>query len=335
MEKLIKSILENVKSAQQEGATKTEIYSDTSVTGQNEFLFFVKPELTLEDESIKLEEIVKLIVEKIKAFNLSIKNIQLLPAGYLDEHGLIAKHYGVINKLSSDAKASLSEQAKETFKKAFGKSVEEANILGSLEFLKAYPSFSAEALDYLWQNSDFKKMAGGTYVARFSFDSEEVFIVNGFHPRQLEHFTKPGRSIVTFTLVGDTDWRAARHDFIGATNPASAIEGSLRRTFLDKMEYYGIPAINGSWNGVHLSAGPVEGLVELIRYNSDFSKGKELSASDFAFGKALIDAFGKDTTVKILENMDVDYNGNSISVFDLTEEKNSDEALTLLKTALK
>ncbi|MFW5699306.1 MAG: hypothetical protein ACOCXS_00210 [Bacteroidota bacterium] len=334
MEKRIKSILENVKLAQKKGAVKTELFSDNSVSGANEFLFFVKPELTLEDESIKLDEILQLVFDKIEAFGLSIKNIQVLPANYLEEHGLIAKHYGVINRLSSNAKKALSDQAKDIFKDTFGKPTDEANVLGSLEFLKAYPAFSAEALDYLWQNSDFKKMAGGTYVARFSFDSEEVFIVNGFHPRQLEHFTRPGRSIVTFTLVGDTDWRAARHDFIGATNPASAIEGSLRRTFLDKMDYYGIPAVNGSWNGVHLSAGPVEGLVELIRYNSDFSGENEMTPSDYKFGKALIDAFGANITAKILENMDVDFNGNTISVFDLTEEKNSDEALDLLKSAL-
>ena len=47
--------------------------------------------------------------------------------------------------------------------------------------------------------------------------------------------------------------------------------------------------------------------------------------------KQLIDAFGAENTDWILRNPDVQYNGSSISIFDLTEEKNAVEALELLK----
>ena len=37
---------------------------------------------------------------------------------------------------------------------------------------------------------------------------------------------------------------------------------------------------------------------------------------------------------KIIENVNVEVDGKSISIFDLTEEKNADEAIAILKTAL-
>jgi hypothetical protein len=82
-----------------------------------------------------------------------------------------------------------------------------------------------------------------------------------------------------------------------------------------------------------LSAGPVEGLVELLRYNTDFAAGKDTSIEDFAFGKALCARFSKGSVEKILANADLSVDGRMVSVFDLTEEKDAAEAIELLAKA--
>lgn len=335
-ENLIKRISDSVEKARSESFVVEEIYSDSSAeTGKNEFLFFIKPEVLDTPGGVKTDQVLALILEKIKAFGLTIHNARVLSAQYLEEHNIIAQHYGVINSIAKDAVGSMSEGAKDKFKALFGGDVSEFKVLGGLEVLDQYPDFNAFSLDYIWQNLENKKLAGGTYVEVVKVDNETLHIINGFHPRQLKHFTAQGRCIVVMTLSGDLDWSVARSAFIGATNPVTAQEGSIRRSFLDNKDALGLAEVGQGTNGVHLSAGPVEALVELRRYNSDFSvSGGEKAFEAFSFGKALKETFA-DKVADITNNINVEVDGKATSIFDLTEEKNSDEAVELLKAVLK
>jgi len=333
---LTANIAESIKNAQKEEIFFEEIYSNPNLPiGKNEFLFFIKPEITLLSTSIQLESILNLIQDKIDSFGLNIHNIKLLSAKYLEQYNIIAQHYGVINKISTNALEGLSESAREKFKELYGKSINEVKILGGSEFLNQYKDFNAYVLDCLWQNIENKKLAGGTYCEKVKVDDELIYLVNGFHPRQLKHFTEKGRSIVVMTLSGDISWSDARSNFIGATNPSSANKGSLRREFLDRKTELGLSEVSQGVNGVHLSAGPVEALIELKRYNSNFSdKNSIKDFQNFSFGKKLIDAFPDSQFEKITDNININLNGKAISVYDLTEEKNSDEAIEILKQNL-
>lgn len=310
------------------------VAENPNANGSNEFLFFLKPELLLDTPGLNTHQILEMIFEKIVSSGLTVKNVRVLSAGYLSKHGIIAQHYGVINQIANDAKGAASEGAQQTFEAIFGESFADAPVLGGLEIIDRFPEFSPTSLDYLWQNTKAEKLAGGTYAGSITLDGEAIYLVNGFHARQLEHFTQSGRSIVALTLTGDTDWADARQSFIGATSPEAAQTGSIRRTLLDNIESYGLKAVTSSWNGVHLSAGPVEGLVELIRYQSDFENQNILTAQDFSFGRELIKAFGPEKTAWILENPNLETSNGSISIFDLTEEKNAEEAIQLLHNCL-
>lgn len=329
-------ISSSVKKAQQGKLVFEEIYSNQEApVGKNEFLFFIKPEITLASDQINLNEILDLVQEKIEAFGLTIHNIKTLSAKYLEEYNIIAQHYGVINKISSNAMQGLSESAKEKFSEIYGTTVNDVNLLGGSEFLSQNNNFNAYSLDYLWQNLENKKLAGGTYCEKVKIDDGFVYLVNGFHPRQLKHFTEEGRCIVVMTLSGDISWSDARGNFIGATDPSKATEGSLRREFLEKKDTLGLAEVSQGVNGVHLSAGPVEALVELKRYNSNFSdKGNIKDFADFSFGKKLKENFNNEQFEKIVNNANVLQNGKSVSIFDITEEKNADEAISILKQLL-
>lgn len=328
-------ISDNIKKAQQEEIFFEEIYKNSNLpVGKNEFLFFIKPEITAHSKSIQLEKVLDLVQDKIKEFGLNIHNVKILSAKYLEQYNIIAQHYGVINKISSNAVQNMSESAKEKFKEIYGKSVNEVKVLGGSELLEQYPNFNAYVADYLWQNVENKKLAGGTYCEVIKVDDETIYLINGFHPRQLKHFTEKGRSIVIMTLSGDLSWSDARNNFIGATNPSNANKGSLRREFLDNKNDLGLSEVSQGVNGVHLSAGPVEALIELKRYNSNFSEQNGTKDfAEFSFGKLLMENFNGEFQ-KIVENSNVNLNEKSISIFDLTEEKNSVEAIDLLKSVI-
>lgn len=331
MNNLIPDISENIKKIRGQKPVNREIYKNDALISKNEFLFFIKPEITLNDASVKLDAILSLIFEKIELFNMDVKNIRIINASYLEKHNIIAQHYGVINKLSKKLKEYITQEAKENFYNLFGEDFEKVEVLGSLEFLDKYPEFTPTGLSYLWQNAPTEKLAGGTYAQKLSLDGKSVYLINGFHPRQLEHFIAEDRIIVTMTLVSDTDWAVARNSFIGKTNPADAETGSTRNELLKNKNAFGLQSVSSTWNGVHLSAGPVEGLVELMRYNSDYEGGTVQSAKDYVFGRLLIGELDEKKAEKIIKNAVIDYQGKKESIFDLTEEMNADECLQLLK----
>ena len=210
----------------------------------------------------------------------------------LDENDIIAQHYGVINKISNDAKGTLSQAAKEKFKELYNKDFDAEKVIGGFEFLKQYPEFTPFTADILWQAKASKKLAGGTYVEDVKVDDETLYLINGFHPRQLHHFTQEGRGIIILTLSGDTAWEKIRDDMIGNTFPEKAVKGSIRGEFLAQKDFFGLPEVGIANNGVHLSAGPIEGLIELMRYNSNFSdKSKIKTYKNYAFGQKMLEAF--------------------------------------------
>lgn len=328
---LINSIAKSVVDARILAPFNKEIFTNKPSDAANEFLFFIKPEITLNDKDIKLNEVLRMIFEKLDEYGLQKKSVRIINAKYLKNHKIINQHYGVISNLSSDLRNTISESAKQVFEKEFKVSFDKANVLGSIEFLKKHSFFSPMALSMLWQNSEFVKLAGGTYAQKLNFDGEDIYLINGFHPRQLEHFTTPGRCIVVMTLVGNVDWNIARNKLIGKTNPEDAQTGSIRRELLVNKENFGLKNISPSWNGVHLSAGPIEALVELLRYNSDFESKKIVTIGDFQFGKQLIKEFGETKANQLLENPTVSYNGKYESIFDLTEEMNSKDCIERIR----
>jgi nucleoside diphosphate kinase len=331
MNDVVTKIMQAVKKAHKNELMFEEIFSADIPAGKNEFLMFIKPEILLDTPNLKTEEMIGLVFDKIKEFGLQIHGIKAVGAKYLDKNDIIAQHYGVINKIANDAKGNLSQGAREKFKEFFAKDISEVKVLGGFEFLNEYNEFTPYTADILFQAKQSKKLAGGTYVEDIKMDDETVYLVNGFHPRQIYHFTQSGRGIIVLTLSGDTAWEKVRDDMIGNTFPDKAVPGSIRGSFLAKKDAFGLAEVSIGVNGIHLSAGPIEGLIELIRYNSDFSNGKIKTAKDYAFGKKLIDAFGEATTDRILSNPNVDVDGKSVSVFDLTELKNADEAIEILK----
>jgi hypothetical protein len=119
---------------------------------------------------------------------------------------------------------------------------------------------------------------------------------------------------------------------VGATRPEDATEGSLRALLLRRKVELGMKEISQAFNGVHLSAGPVEALAELRRFLSDLSALQGLlPLSAFSFGHRLIGVFGGEITELLVKNPLVEFEGRSLSIFELTEELDSSAALERLQ----
>jgi len=298
---------------------------------KNEAVFFIKPEITGPDSNADISSIIDLIDASFQRFSVSVDAVKVLGAAYLKKYGIMEKHYGVINRLAREGKTAFSPGAVSKFEEVFGVNPSDATVLGAFQFLERYPFFNPSSQDVLWSNTKITKLASGTYCAQIKVFDDTVYLVNGFHPHQLEHFTGNGKSIVVMVISSNTDWRTLRDVMVGSTDPKDAVEGSIRRTLLDRKDELGLRQVDRGFNGVHLSAGPLEAVAETVRFVSDY-EGNMISPGETAIGKRMIaEGIPEEQIEWLINNPKVTYRGEEWYAFDLTECMNTDDMITVVK----
>ena len=179
-----------------------------------------------------------------------------------------------------------------------------------------------------WQTKKSIKLRSGFYIQQYSIKEQQVILANGFHPSQLKHYTNPLHKIVLLLLNSHTDWKILKNDLAGDTFPEWAKGDSIRGEIFGNRQKYGIQNVSISNNCVHLSAGPFEALFEI---NNFLSNIKDI---DFSLDKTNIarlmnkNGFEKEEIRRCLLNPKIQIDEIPTDLFTLTEEKNSNEAIS-------
>ena len=266
---------------------------------------------------------------------VSVKGGEIAPGGSID------RHYFAIAKTAVEQQPEqykLPGGAKEAFRNAFKAGWEDAladgKLLNALGAQKRLGGVSGIELNELWKRSPQVKMAPGLYAGYF--EKGGFYCINGFYPGQREVFTAPEAEVVLFEASFDPeklDWESFRSTVIGATDPSKAKDGSLRAQILKDWQTLGLSAKpEMSRNGVHASAGPVEGLRERMVWlgldpHSD-PLARELNR--LGLDPAMLDRLLENCTVELAQK---DGESRKGPVFDLTEDINTSEAAALLASA--
>lgn len=304
-------------------------YTAPPTTAEHQFVLFLKPEATAVHEGVQLDKILGLVFERLNAFGVTLHAARALPAAYLEAHAVMDNHYGVINRISKQGVEALTDDARAKLEKHFAEALAAgARVLGGHQFLAEQPAFSALALSTLNDNLGTTKLGGGSYAMTLNVLGQHYILLNPFHAYQLVPYTTPGRAILVFEGRSTRDWAELRGTLTGSTDPAKAKPESIRAALRVGKEALGLKEVSQGMNGIHLSAGPLEGMVELKRFFSDPEAGQTLDWSDLAFGRALASK-GLDPDA-LAQNPDLERGGRAVSAFDLTEECNAVDALGLL-----
>jgi len=119
-------------------------------------------------------------------------------------------------------------------------------------------------------------------------------------------------------------WASFRADVLGATNPADAEKGSVRRDILEGWESLGLASKpNVGENGVHASASPFEALAERMNWTG-------VPLREDAFGRGLLAAgVPAETIAAWTEDPQVALGGKKGSLFDLLEDRDADDVLAI------
>jgi len=209
-----------------------------------------------------------------------------------------------------------------------------AEVLGGHQFLAKFKQFNPFTLLVVNDNLGTTRLAGGTYLMKIKVLGKMYLVLNPFHSFQLVPYTSPGNAIIVCEGLSSLSWDDLRNKLVGVTEPANALPGSVRNLFLVNKATLGLKDVDKGSNGLHLSAGPLEGLVELQRFFSSHDTNTILPYSAFAFGAYLKSRGASDETIaKFASNPDIIKDGKKTSLFDLTEEKSFNVAADLLLNA--
>lgn len=263
--------------------------------------------------------------------------------------------------LSTDpADLRVSDEKKELFLETFGVSwdavIAEGSVLNARECAlklgvaadpetgeEERPLPSKDLLNMWLAAADKVKVASGAYVARLKggaaspddYDDDDaaaadddagnLFVVDGFYPAMREKFTKDDATIRTFVVAFDPQllsWAKFRGQVIGPTDPTVAPPGSVRGQIFAQWEALGLSEQpNNTDNGVHASAGPLEGLKERMVWLG-FALDSDPIGARLA-ELAVWDPSKRAVLESLLENPTVTFNGLKQAVFDLTEDKDT------------
>ena len=91
----------------------------------------------------------------------------------------------------------------------------------------------------------------------------DIFVINGFYATMRAEYTEPGSSIYYYSLewnASTLSWAEFRASVLGATDPTTAKDGSLRKHVLDNWQALGLSSRpDVGQNAVHGSASPEYG----------------------------------------------------------------------------
>ncbi len=295
---------------------------------KNELIFFFKPWCFTSSNFNNNASIVKLAFEKFRDFNVEISGVLKLTGPRLEELEIMDKHYGVINKLSRWASQNVTDEEEDIIAKILDlPTLKDHPILGGHECLKQFPDFDEYSLNDLWLQKKSKKLRSGFYYNRYEHKANQFILVNGFHPSQLKNYTHQDRQIIIVLVHSNTSWEELKEDLIGNTYPDRAAPHSIRGELFKNRETYGIKQISISKNYVHLSAGPFEGLFEIINF---LNKIEEV---DFQIENTNLYRLFKKQALSLkdleiaLTNPEKEIDGHHTDLFTITEEKDTLDAI--------
>jgi hypothetical protein len=180
-----------------------------------------------------------------------------------------------------------------------------------------------DTLSEVWFAQEAHKLRSGFYFIADTFQDQPLILVNGFHPSQLEHFTRKDHRIYLMLLHTDTDWASLKFDLVGDTFPERANEESIRGKLFADPRKYGQQEVGINTNGVHLSAGPFEAAFEVFNFFGDLIDLDPAETPPLAVKKAMEAGLDIEQALKLLNNPEL----NESDLFSETENLNTDAAV--------
>ena len=297
---------------------------------QNELLLFMKPELFLVEDPTFIRNATALVLEKLAEYQAFVHGIAIVGGQFLADKGIMDRHYGFINRLSKNASQILTAEDKARVMTALGlTSLEGIDLLGGHEYMQKYPDETFEELDRFWFSKKSIKIQSGFYLQLYEKNGGKLVLINGFHPGQLDHFTHPDHKVALFLVHSDTAWKTLRNEMVGNTYPEKAAPSSIRGSIYAEPPRYGLSQVDISNNGVHLSAGPFEGVFELMNFFGGLYVRKKDRMVPLVIRRLMARGMSEEKALTVSQNPQIKLDGKQTDLFSATEDLDTKQAVDL------
>jgi len=301
---------------------------------RNEFLLFVKPEIFMVEKAEPIKKTLELVFAKLNEFNVETNGMMIVGGKVLDQLEIMSSHYGFINRLSRSASKMLDRDDRTKMAEALGISLDGHEILGGHEYLIKYPNENALDLDQLWFSRKSIKLRSGFYFQAYKKGNENIILVNGFHPAQLSHFTEPSHRILLIMAHSNTDWVTLRDRMIGNTFPERAERESIRGTLYAQPRAFGLESVSIANNGIHMSAGPYEGMFEIANFFGKILKLNLEQEPPLLLQRMFEAGMERSQALSALANPMIPSDSKPIDLFTATESMDTGKAIAFWKEKL-
>lgn len=316
------------------GVTALQAPAIGATNRQNELLMFLKPEIFNNGNPTAIQNSLDMIFQKLQDFNAEVAGAVIVGGQALEAQKCMDRHYGTINVLSRTASQVLSAEDRQKIYDTLGVAAADYPLYGGHEFQASHPGFTPAKLDELWFTKKSMKIRSGFYVQAYELNGEKFVLVNGFHPAQLAHFTEPSHRIVLLLIHSDTDWATLRDQMIGDTFPERAAAVSIRGTFYADPARYGFASVSIANNCVHLSAGPFEGMFEIMNFFGGLMNIDVKSTQPLIVRRMLAAGITADQAWQAIENPTVTVDGKSKDLYGATEHKDTAPSIAIYRSLL-
>jgi hypothetical protein len=297
---------------------------------QNELVLFMKPELQMVSDPAYIRESALLILQKLVDYRAKVHGIAIVGGQFLANNGIMDRHYGYINLLSKQASKILSAEDRAKIAAALElPSIAGYLLYGGHEYLASHPEEDFSHLDAFWFSKKAIKIRSGFYVNLYEKNGVPFILVNGFHPSQLNHFTAADHRIVLFLVHSSTPWKVLRNDMTGNTFPEKAAPESIRGAFYADPARFGLSKVDISANGVHLSAGPFEGVFEVLNFFGSLYERAPQKPLPLLIHRLLAHGLSTEAALKVRSNPAVTLAEKTSDLFSATEDFDTDAAIDL------
>ena len=297
---------------------------------QNELLLFMKPELFMVEDPTCIRNSTALVLEKLADYRAFVHGIAIVGGQFLADKGIMDRHYGFINRLSKNASQVLTAEDKARVMTALGlSSLKGIDLLGGHEYMQKYPGETFDELDRFWFSKKSIKIQSGFYLQLYEKNGGQLVLINGFHPGQLYHFTHPDHRVALFLVHSDTAWKTLRNEMVGNTYPEKATPASIRGSIYAEPPKYGLSQVDISNNGVHLSAGPFEGVFELVNFFGGLYEREKDRMVPLLIRRLIAKGMSEEKALKVAQNPQVKVNGKQTDLFSVSEDLDTEQAVEL------
>jgi hypothetical protein len=284
----------------------------------------------------------------LRANGTEVRRCALLPARDFAAAGRLLLHYPRLHRVAADGAPALCTAARRELAALTGPAPDggpddgpdggprgnpagsaAGPVLGAYEALSHEPDLTPAELEHRCRRAGITKLGPGSYASAVKAGGRVLTVLNGFLPALAASWQRSASAVGILECHSPREVAELRAGLLGDLHPGRAAPDTLRGAAGAVAAQHGISLSEGR-NGVHLSAGHLEGMFQVWRYFAA-ADGRDTGAT--ALGRTLA-ALG--VTPAALAPLATDPGipdgpGETVSPYGVTENLARAEAVALVR----